>query len=63
MKLEDLTPEEKVALMVDMVDTCLRICAEGIRNRENVTNDEELRERLRARLESNKRRGLDFGTI
>ena len=56
MKLEDLTPEEKVALTVDMVDTCLRICAEGIRNRENVINQEELKEKLRARLESDKRR-------
>ena len=51
-----LTPEEKVDLTIAMVDTCVRICADGIRDRDKNIQDEKLIEKLRARILSNKRR-------
>ena len=53
---EKLTPEEKVDLMITMVDTCVRICADGIRDRDKTIQDGKLIEKLRARILSNKRR-------
>jgi len=56
MDREKLTPEEKVDLAITMVDTCIRICADGIRDRDKTINDEKLIEELRARITLNKRR-------
>ena len=56
MDCEKLTPEEKVDLTITMVDTCIRICADGIRDRDKTINDEKLIEKLRARITLNKRR-------
>jgi hypothetical protein len=56
MDREKLTPEEKVDLAITMVDTCIRICADGIRDRDKTVNDEKLIEELRARITLNKRR-------
>lgn len=53
---ETLTPEEKVNLTINMVDTCVRICADGIRDRDKTIKDEKLIEKLRTRILSNKRR-------
>lgn len=53
---EKLTPEEKVNLAINMVDTCVRICADGIRDRDKKIKDEKLIEKLRARILFNKRR-------
>jgi hypothetical protein len=50
-----LTPEEKVNLTVAMVDTCIRISADGIRDQDKTINDEKLIEKLRARITLNKR--------
>jgi len=51
-----LTPEEKVNLTITMVDTCIRISADGIRDQDKTINDEKLIEKLRARIMLNKRR-------
>lgn len=51
-----LSSEEKVNLMISMVDACTRICAEGIRVQNKNISDEELMEKLRARILYNKRR-------
>ena len=56
MDLEELTPEEKVNLTINMVDTCVRICVDGIRDLDKTIRDEELIEKLRARITLNKRR-------
>ena len=55
-QLGRLKPEEKVAIAIDMTDACLRVCASGIRERNPDIGDEELRIRLRERLEWSKRR-------
>lgn len=56
MDHEKLTPEEKVDLTIAMVDTCVRICADGIRDQDKTIKDEKLIEKLRARILFNKRR-------
>jgi len=45
-----LKPEEKVNIAVEMTDVCVRVCAEGIRAEFPGIGDEELLERLRARI-------------
>jgi len=50
-----LTPEEKVDLTITMVDTCIRISADGIRDQDKTINDEKLIEELRARIMLSKR--------
>ncbi len=50
-----LTPEEKVDLTIAMVDTCIRISANGIRDQDKTINDKKLIEKLRARITLNKR--------
>lgn len=51
-----LSSEEKVNLMISMVDACTRICADGIRDRNKNISDKELMEKLRDRILYNKRR-------
>jgi len=51
-----LTPEEKVNSTIAMVDTCIRISADGIRDQDKTIDDEKLIEKLRARITLNKRR-------
>lgn len=51
-----MAPEEKVDLMVAMVDTCVRICADGIRDGDKSVRNGELIEKLRVRMRFNKRR-------
>ena len=51
-----LTPKDKVDLAIDMVDTCIRISADGIRDHDRTIEDEKLIEELRARITLNKRR-------
>jgi hypothetical protein len=50
MRLGRLPPEQKVAIMIDMSDACIRICADGIRAQNPGIGDEELLEKLRERL-------------
>jgi hypothetical protein len=54
-RLGRLQPEEKVAIMIDMTDACVRVCASGIRDRSPDISDEELLSRLRERLEWSRR--------
>lgn len=51
-----LSSDEKVNLMISMVDACTRICADGIRDRNKNISDKELMEKLRDRILYNKRR-------
>ena len=55
MDHEKLTPEEKVNLTIALVDTCIRVCADGIRDQDKTIKDEKLIEELRARILFNKR--------
>lgn len=54
-RLGKLTPEEKVALCIDMTDGCVRICADGIKNQFPDITEKELLAKLRERLEWSKR--------
>jgi hypothetical protein len=51
-----LKPEAKVAMMMDMTESMVRVCAEGIRTQNPGISDKELMEKLRKRLEWSKRR-------
>lgn len=50
-----LPGEVKVNIAVDMTNTCLRVCAEGIRAQFPEISEGELLERLRERLDWAKR--------
>jgi hypothetical protein len=50
-----LPPEVKVAMAMDMTESMVRVCAEGIRAQNPGISDEELMEKLRERLEWSKR--------
>jgi hypothetical protein len=54
-RLGRLSRDEKVAVALDMSDACLCVCAEGIRAQYPGILEEELVEKLRARLEWSKR--------
>jgi hypothetical protein len=45
-----LKPEEKVELAVSMTDACVRMCADGIRDRQSRISERELIEQVRERL-------------
>ena len=55
-RLGRLKPEAKVAMMMDMTESMVRVCAEGIRTQNPGISDKELMEKLRKRLEWSKRR-------
>ena len=42
----ELKPEERVNLAIGMTDACIRICIEGILNRDSSLTEEEVRERI-----------------
>ena len=50
-RLGHLTPEKKVQLAIDMIDGCMHVCADGIRQQFPVITEEELIEKLRARIQ------------
>jgi hypothetical protein len=54
-RLGRLRPEAKVAMMMDMTESMVRVCAEGVRAQNPGISDEELMEKLRERLEWSKR--------
>ncbi|KPV61933.1 MAG: hypothetical protein AOA66_1606 [Candidatus Bathyarchaeota archaeon BA2] len=56
MTLETLKPEEKVNLSISMIDTCIRICAEALKDQDETIKEEELLEKVRARIMYKKRR-------
>jgi hypothetical protein len=49
-RLGCLSPEEKVAVALDLSDVCVRVCADGIRARFPGISEDELLVRLRERL-------------
>jgi len=46
----ELKPEERVNLAIGMTDACVRVCIEGILNRDKSLTDEEVREKIRERI-------------
>jgi hypothetical protein len=54
-RLGRLKPEEKVAMTIDMTDACVRVCKAGIRAQCPSVSEAELNEKLRKRLEWQKR--------
>lgn len=56
LTLETLKPEEKVNLSISMVDTCVHICAEALKDQHEAIEEEELLEKVRARIMYQKRR-------
>lgn len=55
-----LKPEDKVTMTICMSDACVRICAEGIRAQFPNITDEELLEKLRERLDHNRKQRLRY---
>jgi len=56
LTLEKLKPEEKVNLSISMIDTCIHICADALRDQDGTIKEEELLEKVRARIMYNRRR-------
>jgi hypothetical protein len=55
LSFEKLKPEERVELAINMTDVCVRICADGIRDKQPTISERELIEQLRERLMFSKR--------
>lgn len=60
MVLEKLKPEEKVNLAIDMIDVCVCICADAIRDQNDTIKEEELLKRVRERIMYRKRRHYEI---
>ncbi|MFQ6065607.1 MAG: hypothetical protein ACE5L6_09060 [Candidatus Bathyarchaeia archaeon] len=56
MTLETLKPDEKVNLSINMIDTCIHICVDALRDQNEIIKEEELLEKVRARIMYNRRR-------
>lgn len=56
MSLEELKPEERVALAIGMTDVCVRVCADAVRDQYPTIKEQELVERVRERIMYGKRR-------
>jgi hypothetical protein len=56
LTFEKLTPEEKVNLSIGMIDACIHICADALRDQDTTITEEELLEKVRARIMYQKRR-------
>jgi len=56
LSLDKLKPEEKVNLSIDMTNVCARVCVDSIRDRDKALEEEELIDRVRARIMYGKRR-------
>jgi len=54
--LEKLKPEEKVNLSISMTDACVSICFDAIKDQDETIKEEELMEKVRARIMYQKRR-------
>jgi hypothetical protein len=54
-RLGRLTSEQKVQIAIEMTDGCVQVCADGIRQQNPGISEQELIEKLRERLEWNKR--------
>jgi len=51
-----LKPEEKVNLAINMTDVCVKICAEGIKNKNPNITEKQLEKKLREIILLQKRR-------
>ncbi len=60
-RLGHLPSEQKVAIMMDMTNGCVRVCVDGIRAQNPQISNEELLAKLRERLEFSKRDRLHEG--
>jgi hypothetical protein len=60
-RLGCLRPEEKVAIAIDMTDACVRVCRAGIRAQCPDISEAEVNEKLKRRLEWQKRRRKQEG--
>ena len=49
-RLGRLPPNIKVEMAIDMTESCVRICADGIRAQNPGITDEEVKEKLRERF-------------
>lgn len=56
MTLEKLRPEEKVDLSISMIDTCIHICVDALKDQDETIKEEELLRKVRARIMYKKRR-------
>lgn len=56
MSRRRLKPEEKVEAAIGMTDACVRVCADSVRDQNPTISEEELLERVRARIKFGKRR-------
>lgn len=50
MNLEKMKSEEKVNLSINMTDTCVLICMDAIKEGNRTIKDEELLDKVRARI-------------
>jgi hypothetical protein len=50
-----LKPEEKIMIAIDMTESCVQVCAAGIRQQYPGISEQELIEKLRERLQWIKR--------
>jgi len=56
LTLETLKPEEKVNISISMIDTCIQICADALKDQDETIKEKELLEKVRARIMYKKRR-------
>ena len=56
MGAKKLKPEEKVNLAINMTDTVVQICAEGVKSKNPNISEKELIEKVRERMMDQKRR-------
>ncbi len=56
LTFEELKPEEKVNLSIGMIDACIQICTDALRDQDKAMRGEELLEEVRARIMYKKRR-------
>lgn len=59
LDLEKLKPEEKVNLSISMIDTCVQVCFNALKDRDETIKEEELLEKVRERIMYNKRRHFE----
>lgn len=57
LSVGELKPEEKVNVAIELSDVCVRVCADGVRDRYGRIKEEELVELVRERLMFGRRRG------
>lgn len=54
-----LKPEDRVNLSISMIDACVRICFDALRDQHEAIEEEELLEKARARIMHKRRRHLE----